>query len=39
MTPELTESEFIDKAVKIVEEATKKDIVLRIIGAIALKLH
>ena len=39
MTPELTEREFIDNAVKIVEEARKRDIVLRIIGAIALKLH
>lgn len=39
MTLELTEREFIDKAVKIVEEAKKRDVVLRIIGAIALKLH
>ena len=39
MTPELTEREFIDRAVKIVEEARKRDVVLRIMGAIALKLH
>lgn len=37
--PKRTEREFIDNAVKIVEEAKKRDIVLRIIGAIALKLH
>ena len=39
MTTELTDDEIISEAIKIVKEAEKRGIILRIMGALAIRIH
>lgn len=39
LTVELTDEEIISEAIKIVKEAEKKGIILRILGALAIRIH